>query len=171
MRSFLVNIGRYGFVGFIGSVRMSNRAFTLMEVMMVVAIIASLAVVAVPSFQSYRLRAQVAVCISAMDVIEKAVEGYWADNGRYPDSLAEVNMATLQDPWGNFFQYLKIEGQGKKVTGKARKDHFLVPINTDFDLYSMGLDGKSAGPLSAKASEDDVIRANDGGFVGLASRY
>lgn len=150
---------------------MREKAFTLIEVMMVVAIIGALAAIAVPSFASYRIRAQVAVCISAMDVIEKAVEGYWMENNHYPDSLADVNMNTLKDPWGNSFQYLRIDGQGKKMTGKARKDHFMVPINTDFDLYSMGPDGKSVSPLTAKASHDDVIRANDGGFVGIASRY
>jgi general secretion pathway protein G len=46
-----------------------------------------------------------------------------------------------------------------------------VPINSDFDLYSLGKDGKSAGPLTALASRDDVILANDGRFVGLASDY
>ncbi len=52
-----------------------------------------------------------------------------------------------------------------------RKDKFLVPINTDFDLYSMGEDGKSVPPLTAKASRDDIIRANDGGYIGPASGY
>ena len=52
-----------------------------------------------------------------------------------------------------------------------RKDRFLIPINTSFDLYSMGKDGKSAAPLTAQASQDDVIWANDGSFVGLASQY
>ena len=55
--------------------------------------------------------------------------------------------------------------------GGARKDRFLVPINSDFDLYSMGKDGQSVGPLTAQKSHDDVIRANDGGFYGLASNF
>jgi len=46
-----------------------------------------------------------------------------------------------------------------------------VPINTDFDLYSMGPDGRSAPPLTAKHSRDDIVRANDGAFIGLASDY
>ena len=32
-------------------------------------------------------------------------------------------------------------------------------------------DGSSAPALTARASKDDVIRARDGGFVGLASDY
>jgi general secretion pathway protein G len=46
-----------------------------------------------------------------------------------------------------------------------------VPINSDYDLYSVGKDGVSSGPLTAGPSRDDVIRANDGGFFGLARDY
>jgi type II secretory pathway pseudopilin PulG len=53
----------------------------------------------------------------------------------------------------------------------ARKDRFLVPINSAFDLYSVGKDGASAAPLTVKASQDDIVVANDGGFIGLARRY
>lgn len=55
--------------------------------------------------------------------------------------------------------------------GAMRKDRFLVPINTYFDLYSMGPDGMSAAPLTAAASRDDLIVANDGDYIGLASLY
>ena len=44
--------------------------------------------------------------------------------------------------------------------GKMRKNRFLVPINSEYDLYSMGKDGKTQMPLTAKASRDDVIFAN-----------
>ena len=53
----------------------------------------------------------------------------------------------------------------------VRKDHNLVPLNTDFDLYSMGPDGESASPLTAKASRDDIIRANNGSYIGTATNY
>jgi general secretion pathway protein G len=35
----------------------------------------------------------------------------------------------------------------------------------------MGKDGESVEPLTAQKSHDDVIRANDGGFVGLAVEF
>ena len=57
------------------------------------------------------------------------------------------------------------------AAGGARKDKFLVPLNTDYDLYSRGQDGESAGPLTASESKDDVIRALDGRYVGLASDF
>lgn len=62
-------------------------------------------------------------------------------------------------------------GTGNADRGKPRKDRFLHPINSDYDLYSMGKDGESVEPLTAKKSHDDVIRANDGQFVGLATEF
>jgi general secretion pathway protein G len=55
--------------------------------------------------------------------------------------------------------------------GQMRKDKNMVPINTDFDLYSMGKDGESVLPLTAKKSQDDIVRASNGAFVGLGSDY
>ncbi len=57
------------------------------------------------------------------------------------------------------------------VMGQARKDRFLVPLNSDYDLYSNGKDGDSKPPLNAKESHDDVVRANNGAYIGLASQY
>lgn len=60
---------------------------------------------------------------------------------------------------------------GGTTTGQARKDRFLVPINSDYDLYSMGPDGKSTSALTAKISQDDIIRASDGLFIGRACDF
>jgi len=57
------------------------------------------------------------------------------------------------------------------VLGQMRRDHFLVPVNTDFDLYSLGKDGRSQSPFTAAASQDDIVRANNGLYVGLVSEY
>ncbi len=58
-----------------------------------------------------------------------------------------------------------------QVQGLMRRDRNMVPINSRFDLYSKGKDGESHPPLTTKASWDDIIRANDGSFVGLAANY
>lgn len=145
--------------------------FTMIEVMIVIGVIAILTAIAIPLYSHFREKAQIAVAISGVKVIENAVNLYSSDNGDYPDSLADIGMNTMKDPWGNPYQYLKIYGLGKKATGKARKDHFMVPINSDFDLYSMGPDGTSSSPLTAKSSRDDIIRANDGGYVGTAEGF
>ena len=51
------------------------------------------------------------------------------------------------------------------------KDSALAPLNTDFDLYSVGPDGDSRLPLTAAASRDDILRANNGAFIGRAENY
>lgn len=55
--------------------------------------------------------------------------------------------------------------------GGARKDRFLVPINSDFDIYSRGKNGTTVVALTPPQSQDDVIRASDGGFYGLARNF
>ena len=60
------------------------------------------------------------------------------------------------------------DGGGKE---KIRKDRFLHPLNTDYDLYSMGPDGQSQAPLTAAASRDDIIRARNGNFFGQAGDF
>ena len=47
----------------------------------------------------------------------------------------------------------------------------MVPINTYFDLYSMGPDGQSVSPLTAKVSRDDIIYAHDGEYIGPAYAF
>ena len=145
--------------------------FTLMELLFVIALMGILAGLAVPIFSSYRERAKVASCIAEIKVIEKSVLSYYINENQFPDSLADVGLDQLKDPWHHPYRYLKIRGAPHGVMGKARKDHFLVPINSDFDLYSMGPDGQSKPPLVVPVSADDIIRANDGEFVGRASLY
>ena len=55
--------------------------------------------------------------------------------------------------------------------GGARKDRFLVQINSDFDIYSMGKDKDTVATLNPPKSHDDIIRASDGGFYGLAKNF
>ena len=62
-------------------------------------------------------------------------------------------------------------GNSGSNRGDARKDRHLNPINSDYDLYSMGKNRDSKKPLQNPKSHDDVVRANDGSFVGLATDF
>jgi general secretion pathway protein G len=145
--------------------------FTLIELMLCVSIIGVLCAIATPFYLSYRENARVAVAISDMKSIEAAIGNYAADYGQLPDSLAQIGMNGLLDPWQHPYRYLRIDGGDTKGKGKMRKDHFMVPVNTDFDLYSMGPDGKSQPPFTAKASQDDIVRAYNGGYYGKVSDF
>ena len=145
-----------------------RSGFTLIELMMVIAIIGTLAAIATPNYLNFIDKVRVSTAISDIKTIEKDLFSYYIEFDEFPPDLAAVGMDNLTDPWGNPYQYLPVEGTPK---GKLRKDHFMVPVNSDFDLYSMGPDGKSVSPFTAKHSRDDIVRANDGGFVGLVSNY
>ncbi|GMR12050.1 MAG: hypothetical protein BMS9Abin29_0237 [Gemmatimonadota bacterium] len=148
--------------------RMSG--FTLLELTIVTVIIGVLASMAAPNVQRVRERALVARAIGDMKAIEVEVNQYAVNYMLPPDDLAAIERDGLLDPWGNPYAYARIAGvTGGK--GAFRKDKFLVPLNSDFDLYSMGPDGKSKAPLAAKDSKDDIIRANDGGYMGIAELF
>jgi len=142
--------------------------FTLMELMVAIAIIGTLAAIAIPNFLEYREKAKVVVAINEIKRIEGALFIFMLDTGRLPATLVEAGLGYPVDPWGNLYIYYPVDSVPK---GKLRKDKFLVPVNTDFDLFSMGADGKSNAPFTAKASHDDVVRANNGTFIGLARNY
>ena len=147
------------------------RGFTIIEALIVLAIVSVLASIALPKYQDYQERVRVNTAITDIRAINTALRLYMTDNKEPPTSLATVGQANKLDPWGRPFEYLNIASAPKSAIGKARKNKNLVPINSDFDLYSLGKDGVSAGPLTAGQSRDDVVLANDGRFVGLAKDY
>jgi general secretion pathway protein G len=148
--------------------RFADRGFTLVEIVIALAIVGVVLFVAAPSYSSYVERTRVNQAITDIVAISAQIKAYELDNRDYPDNLLQIGASKL-DPWGRPYIYNPFRNPADK--GTARKDKNLVPINSDFDLYSVGRDGESRAPLHAKWSRDDVVRANDGGFVGLASEY
>jgi len=152
----------------------SRRGFTLIEFGVVLAIIATLAAMVSTAYLSYLERVRVLRSVLEIKNIATALSGYLVEGETLPATLADAGLGTPTDPWGNPYQYLPLAGGGGGGGGGpalARKDRFLVPINTDFDLYSMGQDGESVPPLTAAKSRDDVVRAANGAYIGLASKF
>lgn len=148
-----------------------SQGFTLIELMIVVTLIGFIAALVVPAYMDSLDKARVAQAIGDIAAVQQEIRLFYFDNLNLPDSLADVGRAGLADPYGNLYRYLKIAGAGGNTTGAARKDRFLVPLNSDFDLYSVGQDGQTASALTTSQSQDDVVRANDGGYIGLGSEY
>lgn len=149
----------------------NQRGFTLIEIIVAILVLASLIAIALPQFATYRTEAYYAQAYADIRKIDLAVRTYKAQNGDWPTDLTALAMADMPtDPWGRAYVYLKIEGV-PSATGQARKDQFLVPLNSDFDVYSKGSNGTSTAPLASPHSQDDIIRANDGRYIGLASKY
>jgi len=138
---------------------------------MVVAMLGVLAAVAWPAYGDRKEKVRVRKAIDDLRILSVMIDNYQLDYGAYPPNLAAMGNAGTHDPWGQPYVYLNLQDPALKGKGQSRKNRNLTPINSDYDLYSMGRDGESRGPLTAPVSRDDVIRANDGGFYGLASDY
>jgi len=147
--------------------KQGQSGVTLLELMAVLAAIAVLSAIAVPAYSGYIERARVARAVSDIGTISLQLYRWQLNTRTFPATLAQAGLGG-NDPWGRPYAYLPVAGANP---GQLRKDHNLVPINTDFDLYSSGPDGNSVGPLTAQQSQDDVVRANNGAYIGVAANY
>jgi general secretion pathway protein G len=148
-----------------------NRGFTLIEVFIVIAIIGTLSAIAIPNYLRYKNEAMIMVAVTDIRMIEKQISLFAFDNdGQLPDRLSDLTtIGTVNDPWGHPYQYLRIDGGSVKGKGKLRKNMSDNPVNTDYDLYSMGKDGRSKPQFPKAESRDDIVRAYEGQYVGLVS--
>lgn len=119
--------------------------FTLLELLVVMVIIGLLAGYVAPKYFSQVGKSEVKVARAQIDAIEKALDQYRLDVGRYPTSEQGLAVLTTRpsgepkwsgpylkkeaplDPWGRPYQY------------KSPGDH------SEFDLLSLGKDGQPGG--------------------------
>ena len=141
----------------------------MVEVLIAVLIVGVLAAIAIPAYGRYQDRIDRSKAITDIRVLQLLISDHIANSGAPPASLADVGNGGMLDPWGRAYVYVDVTGPGGK--GKARKDHKFNPINSEFDLYSKGKDGDSKSQLTQKSSLDDIVRARDGAFVGLAEDF
>ena len=147
------------------------RGLTLIELLVVIAILGTLGGIAIPMYSNQIEKARIVKAIAEIAIMQKEIAAYDGEESDnfLPNTLDDIGRRNLLDPWDNEYKYLNFAHiKGK---GPMRKDRFVVPLNTDYDLYSKGKDGKSKAPLTAKDSHDDIVRANDGRFIGLALEY
>ena len=109
-------------------------AFTLMEIMIVVVIIGILASIIVPKIMDKPGQARTQKAIHDIQAISSALNLYKLDKFTYPSTDEGLEILVNQyldkkpmDPWGRDYYYLS--------PGETR----------DFDLSSLGADGKMGG--------------------------
>lgn len=123
----------------------AGSGFTLLELLVVMVIIGLLAAYVGPKYFSQIGKSEIKVTKAQIDALEKALDAYRLDVGRYPTT--EQGLAALDarpnneakwqgpylkkavpvDPWGKPYQY---RSPGEKG---------------EFDLYSFGKDGQAGG--------------------------
>ncbi|CAD6873261.1 hypothetical protein [Methylomonas fluvii] len=145
-----------------------------MEMLLAVAIMAVLTAIAIPAYNGYIDKTKNDLAISYLIGIQMEIERYYTREFRYPNALSDITSVLPnngKDPWGRDYVYLNIIEGGPGTHGDVRKDGALNPINTKYDLYSLGKNGVTKKQISLKDSLDDIILARDGGFVGLAADF
>jgi hypothetical protein len=63
---------------------------------------------------------------------------------------------------------LRLLTTGHHECRSTGQNHCRAP---DFDLYSVGKDGASSKQITGAKGRDDIIRAGNGGFIGLAKDH
>jgi general secretion pathway protein G len=154
-----------------------TRGFTLAELIVVITIIGILSTIGVSVYRHFIDSARNTRAVAEIRMYEKEIMNFSNDTERLPDGFAELGLVITLDPWKNPYQYINFDTsagaadnrrtKGAKGKGKGKGS----PLNSDYDLYSMGKNGMSAPALTDDVSKDDIIRADDGGYTGLATEY
>lgn len=141
--------------------RKNSSAFTIIELVVVIAIIGMLALISILIYKKYIEKAKVVTAISEISMLEKEVRGYEIDTGSLPSSINDINPSVTEDPWLQPYVYLT----------PPQRTRGGILVNNDFDLYSSGKDILTNVEITNPVSLDDIIRAGNGHFKGVAARY
>jgi len=150
--------------------RFAQRGLTLIEVVIALAILSIIATIGVPIYEEYVNEARIANAVQDLRQMGLILDDHYLENDP-PATLADAGI-NMVDPWGFPYEYLWLRGNpAPGLSGKRRRDKSMNPVNSDYDLYSRGLDGQTSKQFTAKKARDDVVRANDGDFFGLAEDH
>lgn len=157
----------------VGGRRRDSAGFTIVEMLGVLAVVGVLAALGVTSSRGALKRGQNAQAIAEIMEMDVLLKEYRATYDSLPLKLAAVGRRGFRDPWGRRYQYARISDlmADRDDDLEPRKDRFLKPVNTDYDLFSKGADGRSRQDMNAVKSLDDIVRAFDGGFVGIGKDF
>ena len=103
-----------------------------------VVIIGILATIVLSKSSETRDLANVQQAIIDIGQLQALIDDYAMTAGQWPATLADIGKGGAKDPWGRNYRYHPF---ADGIPTNARKDRFLVPLNTTYDLFSKGRDG------------------------------
>ena len=147
-----------------------QRGFSLIELMSTIALMALLSSFAIPAYTGYIEDAKVSEAIGDIARITLEIQRFETNNnGLLPASLDELGLGDMRDPWDRPYIYTPFDADTPK--NQKRRNAANQPVNTDFDVLSRGEDKKSARRWNRDNAQDDIVRANNGTYVGLVKDY
>jgi len=149
----------------------THSGLTLVEIAIVILIAALIIGTVTPVYLHIIENKRIDLAVDEITRLQKDIDRFGRRNMRFPNDLAEVYPTVPVDPWGNPYQYINIKNAISPAMINPRTDNNLKRLNADYDLYSDGRDKTSLSPVSANESRDDIIRAKNGNYVGIASEY
>lgn len=150
----------------------SCHGVTLLELMVVAMGVATLIAMALPVLEGAREAVRLHQAVTSILVIQFEVIKYELKYGTIPANIAAMDLAVdvATDPWGRSYVFLNYD-YAISPDFVPREDQFLKPINTAYDIFSVGPDGESHKRLPHPLSLDDIVRASDGEYIGVAAEF
>ncbi|NNE38342.1 MAG: prepilin-type cleavage/methylation domain-containing protein [Gammaproteobacteria bacterium] len=148
-----------------------QQGITLVELSIALLVAVLVIGTATPAYIYLINKARTNKTIDEIRSMQREIVRYERKNNRYPDTLLDIYPQQPMDPWGNLYQYLNIRNAPNPNLINPRTDNNFKKLNIDFDLYSTGADALSLGPIPASESQDDILRGDNGDYVGLAREY
>ena len=127
----------------------SKQGFTLLELLVVIVIVGLMSTVALPLYESYALRAKTTDATTDMLRIQMAIDRFESDNFHLPDSLVDVGMQNLLDPWGHTYVYERKVDVDETIDletisdGQIRVFKNLNLVQIGYHLFSPGPQGNT----------------------------
>jgi general secretion pathway protein G len=145
----------------------SQHGFTLVESLFATAVLAIGVDAAVAQISTQLEQTRIERAEQEITRIARAIEVYRALHHELPGSLTDLGPGVWLDPWGHSYEYVNFDARG--TVGQRTFDS--LPINSEYDLYSRGADGRTDANLRTETARDDIVRARDGTYVGTAADF